>query len=228
MKAATLADAPECGCTLAKPAPNSFLTRSIASVLGDVDVLAAAVVAPARQALGVLVGQHRALRLQHGAADDVLGRDQLDLVALAAELEPDRLGDLGIGVGQRGGEQRIRDGFRGGFGHGHCGSPGMVWPSISAPIRQGLAWPPLTARNMLSLRLSSRSSRALSFCSASCSRSDWAALARTHDRNLDAGQAVDGDDLHRIADHDELEIDLAVFGLGHGCGLWRRQASTTT
>ena len=32
MNAAALACAPECGCTLAKPAPNSFLTRSIASV----------------------------------------------------------------------------------------------------------------------------------------------------------------------------------------------------
>ena len=49
--------------------------------LGDVDELAAAVIAPARIALGVFVGQHRALRLEHGAADDVLGGDQLDLVA---------------------------------------------------------------------------------------------------------------------------------------------------
>ena len=54
-------------------------------VLGDVHELAAAVVAPARIALGVLVGQHRALRLQHGAGDDVLRGDQLDLVLLAAE-----------------------------------------------------------------------------------------------------------------------------------------------
>ncbi len=37
-----------------------------------------------RVALGVLVGQHRALRLQHRAADVVLGGDQLDLVVLAA------------------------------------------------------------------------------------------------------------------------------------------------
>ena len=51
--------------------------------LGDVDEFAAAVIAPARIALGVFVGQHRALRLEHRAADDVLGRDQLDLVALA-------------------------------------------------------------------------------------------------------------------------------------------------
>ena len=64
--------------------------------LGDVDELAAAVVALARIALGVLVGHHRALRLEHGAGDDVLRRDQLDLMPLAAELALDRIGDLGI------------------------------------------------------------------------------------------------------------------------------------
>ena len=46
--------------------------------LGDVDELAAAVVALAGVALGVLVGQHRAGRLQHGLADEVLRGDQLE------------------------------------------------------------------------------------------------------------------------------------------------------
>ena len=55
-------------------------------VLGDVDILAAAIVALARIAFGVFVGHHRALRLHHGAGDDVFGGDQLDLVALAAKL----------------------------------------------------------------------------------------------------------------------------------------------
>ncbi len=55
-------------------------------LLGDVDELAAAVIAPAGIALGVFVGEHRALGLQHRAGDDVLRRDQLDLLALAAEL----------------------------------------------------------------------------------------------------------------------------------------------
>ena len=54
-------------------------------LLGDVDELAAAIIAPARIALGVFVGHHRALRLEHGARDDVLRGDELDLVALAAE-----------------------------------------------------------------------------------------------------------------------------------------------
>ena len=70
--------------------------------LGDVDELAAAVVAPARQPFGIFVGQHRALRFEHGAADDVLRCDQLDLVALATELQPDRVGDLRVAFGERG------------------------------------------------------------------------------------------------------------------------------
>ena len=41
-------------------------------LLDDVDVLAAAVVALARIALGVLVGQHAALTLQHGLGHEVL------------------------------------------------------------------------------------------------------------------------------------------------------------
>ncbi len=79
--------------------------------LGHIDELAAAVIALARQAFGVFVGEHRALRLEHGAADDVFRRDQLDLVALAAELELDRLGDFGIGFGERGGEKPFVRGF---------------------------------------------------------------------------------------------------------------------
>ncbi len=39
---------------------------------GNIDVLATAVIAPSRQALGILVGEHRALCLEHGAADNVL------------------------------------------------------------------------------------------------------------------------------------------------------------
>ena len=58
---AALACAPECGWTLAYSAPKRSFTRSIGELLDDVDVLAAAVVAPARVALGVLVGEHRAL-----------------------------------------------------------------------------------------------------------------------------------------------------------------------
>ena len=58
----------------------------MASCLGLVDLLAAAVVAPAGIAFGIFVGQHRARRLEHGARHDVLRSDQLDLLALAMQL----------------------------------------------------------------------------------------------------------------------------------------------
>ena len=58
-------------------------------LLGLVDLLAAAVVAPAGIALGIFVGQHRARGLEHGARDDVLRGDQLDLLALAVQLALD-------------------------------------------------------------------------------------------------------------------------------------------
>ena len=69
--------------------------------LGDVDELAAAVVALARIAFGVLVGQHRAGRLQHRLADEVLRGDQLEAGVLAVLFVLDGVGDLRIGGGQR-------------------------------------------------------------------------------------------------------------------------------
>ena len=70
-------------------------------LLGPVDDLAAAVVAPARIALGVLVGEHRADRLEHGLGDEVLRRDQLEVARLPLGLRPDDLGDVGIDLVQR-------------------------------------------------------------------------------------------------------------------------------
>ena len=87
--------------------------------LGDVDELAAAVIAPARIAFGVFVGHDRALRLEHGAGDDVFRGDELDLVALAAEFEFDRAGDFGVGGGERRRKERVRADRRlGGDVHG--------------------------------------------------------------------------------------------------------------
>ena len=86
----------------------------------DVDELAAAVIAPAGIAFGVFVGEHRALRLQNGAGDDVFGGDQLDFVALAAELQLDRARDFGVRVLEAGGKKRIGAYLRrgGGIVHG--------------------------------------------------------------------------------------------------------------
>ena len=65
---------------------------------GDVDELAAAVVALARIAFGVFVRQHRARRLQDRLADEILRRDQLEAVVLPVQLVANGLSDLGIGV----------------------------------------------------------------------------------------------------------------------------------
>src|SRR3712207_3859554 len=64
--------------------------------LNLVDTLAAAVVAPAGVALGVLVGQHRADRGQHRGTGVVLRGDQLDFVDLPPLLALDRHRHLGV------------------------------------------------------------------------------------------------------------------------------------
>ena len=88
-------------------------------LLRDIDELTAAVIAAARIALGIFIGQHRALRLQNRAGDDVLGGDQLDFIALATELPFDRARDFRIGVGEAGGKERIGADRRRGGGNGH-------------------------------------------------------------------------------------------------------------
>src|SRR5437667_246174 len=66
--------------------------------LDHVDVLAAAVVALAGVALGVLVGELGTVRDQHGRADVVLGGDQLDVVVLPAVLEVDCVPAFRVGL----------------------------------------------------------------------------------------------------------------------------------
>ncbi len=90
MYTAWFACEPECGWTLAYSAPKSF---------GDVDELAAAVVALARVAFGVLVGEDAALRREHGGARVVLRGDQLDAFFLAAEFRLDGGPERGVALG---------------------------------------------------------------------------------------------------------------------------------
>ena len=106
--------------------------------LDNVDELAAAVIALARQAFGIFVGQHRALRLKHRATDDIFRRDQLDLVALAPEFLADGIGNLRIAFAERGGEKSLlrecctmRD--------RHAVAPRQRWLVI--PRRRGTASP---------------------------------------------------------------------------------------
>src|SRR5690606_1077349 len=69
--------------------------------LDHVDELASAVVAATGVTLGVLVGEHRALSLEHGPRHEVLGGDHLERRALAAELVGKRCGDLGVDLRER-------------------------------------------------------------------------------------------------------------------------------
>ena len=69
-------------------------------LLDDVHVLAAAVVALARVALGVLVGQDRALRLHDRGGGEILRGDHFQRRLLAAQLTGNGLLDLGIDCGK--------------------------------------------------------------------------------------------------------------------------------
>ena len=64
--------------------------------LRDVHGEAAAVVALAGIALGVLIGQAGAHRQHHGGADDILRGDQLDVPPLAVKFRTDGCADLGV------------------------------------------------------------------------------------------------------------------------------------
>ena len=75
--------------------------------LDVVDDGVAAVVALARVALGVLVGQHRPDGAQHGRRREVLAGDQLQAGRLALELAGEQGLDLGVGFGV-GGERHRR------------------------------------------------------------------------------------------------------------------------
>ena len=80
--------------------PEQLLRAVDSQLFGDVDELAGAVVAASGVALRVLVGQWRALCLQHRAARVVLRRDEHDVPALPVRLLPDGLRDLGVTLHQ--------------------------------------------------------------------------------------------------------------------------------
>ena len=79
-----------------------FLGPGDADLLGPVDDLAAAVVAPPGITLGVLVRQRRAQRREHCGRREVLAGDELQAATQALELADDDGRDLGILVLKRG------------------------------------------------------------------------------------------------------------------------------
>ena len=90
--------------------PEELLGAIAGQVLDPIHVHAAAVVAPARVALGVLVGEVGAHGLQDGQGGIVLGGDQLQVLALPDNLELEGLGDGGVGL-----TQCLGDGHRDSF-----------------------------------------------------------------------------------------------------------------
>ena len=68
-------------------------------LLGHVDIFAAAVIALARIAFGILVGQLAALRFHHRRAGVVFRGDQLDMIFLAAVFVLDRGPQLRVDIG---------------------------------------------------------------------------------------------------------------------------------
>ena len=121
-------------------------------LLGDIDVDAAAIVAPARVALGIFVGQDGALRLQHRGGDSVLAGDQLDAVLLADQFGPERGGKLRIGLGKRGAEEPLQAG--GGTLFVHVGPGTGVPPTCSmrsVAHKRPAPWPPIGGSPMVAL-----------------------------------------------------------------------------
>ncbi len=87
---------PECGCTLACSAPKSCFRAVDGELLNDIDIFAAAIPALLRIALGVFVGEHRALRFHHGRAGEIFAGDELDVFLLPLLLQQNGVGNFGI------------------------------------------------------------------------------------------------------------------------------------
>src|SRR5206468_632335 len=93
-----------------------------------VDVLASPVVPSPGIPLGVLVREHRALRLHHRDRGVVLRGDHLEAVALAPQLGVDLLRDLRVEFGEFGVERRVLDG--GQACHATCSSLAAAYSSM--------------------------------------------------------------------------------------------------
>ena len=111
-------------------------------VLDLVDDLAAAVVPLAGHALGVLVVEPGAERLEHRHRREVLRGDELEGLLLALQLRVEEGGDLGIGGAQRGlvGESGAAPGRSDGYRQ-------VCWSLRSLPLRAGCGKPPRSESN---------------------------------------------------------------------------------
>ena len=81
--------------------PEDRLAAVDRKLLDLVDDLAAAVVARPGDAFGVLVGEYRTGRLEHGAAGEVLAGDEFEGLLLADQLAAQQLVELGVEMIER-------------------------------------------------------------------------------------------------------------------------------
>ena len=88
-------------------AAEQLLGAGDGQILNLVHHLATAVVPLVRQALGVLVGEHRAHGLENGHAREVLAGDHLQRVGLALKLLAQQACNHGIGLGKRLGQVAV-------------------------------------------------------------------------------------------------------------------------
>ena len=95
-------------------AAEELLGAVAGEVLDHVGELASAVVALGGIALGVLVGEDRGGRFEHGFADKVLRCDQLKTFMLAVLLVENGLGNLRVHRTERTRHRRIRHGISSG------------------------------------------------------------------------------------------------------------------
>src|SRR5918996_13331 len=173
--------------------------------------LAAAVVAPARIALGVLVRRDAPDRLQHGRPGEVLGGDQLDLPALALELAPDQRDDVRVDVG----EPRAAQLLEGLHGDRHTPATLLREPGrASAVVGSWTGWTPW----------GSWSSRASCSCrspaSTRTSAARGASAARPH-------SALRGWSCRRAASGSPRRRPWRRGRMPSGESRWRRRCSST-
>ena len=112
------------GLNVGEAAAEELLRPLDGQRLGHVHILAAAIVTPSGIAFGILVRHDGALGLHHRLRDDVLRRNQLDLVALAAEFLLD-------------GSKNFRVTGRKGFGEEPAGTVCNVHESVLRGISAG-------------------------------------------------------------------------------------------
>ena len=94
---------PLCGWTLAWSAPKSFASPGRWRVARPTSMFSQPPYQPAGIALGVFIGEARALGLHHGAAGEVLGGDEFDVLELACSSASIAAEDFGVGFGELGG-----------------------------------------------------------------------------------------------------------------------------